>query len=119
MLSNNSFGKIEYNSAFSTIITGIFVIGSFRKFPVSNIAFTICSFSNIFIFILYITSFFFIFDFTILKAICVITKPITPPNSAILIGYVPIYTPFFINTSCGLTKYNSANAHPPNENDTR
>ena len=35
---------------------------------------------------------------------------------AIFIGYVPIYIPFSINISPGLTKYNSANATPPNVN---
>jgi hypothetical protein len=55
----------------------------------------------------------------ILKAIYVIINPTIPPNKAIFSGYVPIYTPFFINMSCGLTKYSNAKAQPPNANEIK
>ena len=117
--SNNVTGKILQSFSFSTNITEALVIGSFNILPVSKITFVLSSLSSIFITTSYIISFFVILVFTTLNAIYVTIKPVTPPSNAIFIGYVPMYTPFSIKISCGLTMYNNAKAHPPRAKDTK
>ena len=119
LFSSKLLGKISYSLFFSISTTGLLLIGSFNKFPVSSITLVFSSFPFRLITISYINSFFDILVFTTLKAIYVIANPTIPPSKAIFIGYVPMYTPSFIKISCGLTIYKSAKAHPPNANDTK
>ena len=95
LLFNIFSGITPFNTSFSTTATGIFVIGSFKKFPVSSIAFVYTLFEFIFILILQSMSFLLNFPFMFLNAVVIIINPTIPPASTIFIGYVPINTPFF------------------------
>ena len=83
------------NVSFSTTITGIFVIGSRKKFPVSIIALIYLDFEFIFTFILQYTSFFVNLPFIVLNDVVITIKPTIPATKIIFIGYIPINTPFF------------------------
>ena len=83
------------NAFFSTTTTGILVIGSLKKLPVSIIAFIYAYFEFMFIFILQYISFFDSFPFIFLNDVVIITNPTIPAINIIFIGYVPINTPFF------------------------
>lgn len=89
MYSGITFTKVS----FSTTITGVFVIGSLRKLPVSIIALIYAYFEFILTFILQCKSFLVNFPFIFLNAVVIIINPIIPATNIIFIGYVPTNTP--------------------------
>lgn len=92
-LSSNSFGNISYRAVFSTTMTGALVIGSFKKFPVSIIAFMYTFFESIINSTSQIISFLLNFPFMFLNAVTIMMKPAIPPVNMMIIGYVPINVP--------------------------
>lgn len=90
MYSGITFTKVF----FSTTITGVFVIGSLKKLPVSIIALIYAYFEFILTFILQCKSFLVNFPFIFLNAVVIIINPIIPATNIIFIGYVPTNTPF-------------------------
>ena len=84
-----------YNVFFSTTTTGILVIGSLKKFPVSIIALIYINFEFIFIFILQYISFLVNLPFILLNEVVIIINPTIPAIKITFIGYVPINTPIF------------------------
>ena len=118
-LSKISFGTHSYNKVCSNTITGVFVIGSFNKFPVSIIALVL-------IFLLFNStstsqniSFLLNLVFTIANAAIIIIKATIAANNTVFNGYVPKNNPFFIKISCGFTTYINAKATPPNTKDVK
>ena len=116
---NISFGIIPSSNDSSTITTGVLVIGSFTRFPVSIIAFVAICFSFIFKFISQYIFFVLNFVFIILIDIFIIINAIIAPNIITFNAYSPVNNPFFIFIFSGLKKYIKFNATPPNTNDVK
>ena len=103
----------------STTITGVLVIGSFKKFPVSIIALVCIFLLFIFISISQYISFADILFFTILKPIMITINAIIADINITLNDFEFSISPLFFSNSCGFTTYINANAAPPNTNDVK
>ena len=118
-LSKISFGIIPFNKLLSTITTGILVIGSFTKFPVSIIALVSTVFSFIFIFMLQYISFDINLFLIIFIDILTIINAKIAPKIITLNTSSPVYTPFFIDIFSEFKLFIKFNATPPKINDVK